>query len=41
VAPGPFMGATLKQLYERQLDGEIATLEDGLRVAQELLTKIS
>jgi len=39
VAPGPFIGTTLKQLYERQLDGELVTLEDGLRMAREILSK--
>jgi tRNA nucleotidyltransferase (CCA-adding enzyme) len=38
VAPGPQMGTFLKAIYERQLDGEVRTLEDGLRVARELLT---
>lgn len=38
VSPGPNMGVILKQIYERQLDGEITTLEDGLRAARELIT---
>ena len=37
VRPGPAMGALLDVLYERQLDGDFATLEDGLAVARELL----
>jgi len=37
VEPGPRMGALLKQIYERQLDGEIATLEEGLTLAQRML----
>jgi tRNA nucleotidyltransferase (CCA-adding enzyme) len=36
VAPGPRMGLLLKQIYERQLDGSITTLEEGLSVAREL-----
>ena len=30
VPPGPRVGELLKQVYERQLDGEIATTEDGI-----------
>jgi tRNA nucleotidyltransferase (CCA-adding enzyme) len=37
VEPGPRMGDLLKQIYERQLDGEIASLEDGLALARILL----
>jgi tRNA nucleotidyltransferase (CCA-adding enzyme) len=37
VPPGPRVGALLKQIYERQLDGTIATIEEGLAVARELL----
>jgi tRNA nucleotidyltransferase (CCA-adding enzyme) len=37
VAPGPRMGEILKQIYERQLDGEISTIEQGLDVARELV----
>ena len=29
--PGPEMGALLKQIYEKQLDGEIKTTEEGDR----------
>ena len=36
VAPGPRMGEILKQVYERQLDGEITTLEEGLDLAKRL-----
>jgi len=35
--PGPDVGTILKQIYERQLDGEIVTLDDGLALARELL----
>jgi tRNA nucleotidyltransferase (CCA-adding enzyme) len=37
VAPGPEMGKLLKQIYERQLDGEITTVDEGLAVARELV----
>ena len=37
VAPGPRMGEILKQIYERQLDGEIATLEQGLVLAKQMI----
>jgi len=35
--PGPDMGALLKQIYERQLDGEIQTTEDAVTVASQIL----
>jgi tRNA nucleotidyltransferase (CCA-adding enzyme) len=37
VTPGPRMGEILKAVYERQLDGEIATLDDALAVARTLI----
>jgi tRNA nucleotidyltransferase (CCA-adding enzyme) len=37
VQPGPAMGALLKRIYERQLDGEITTLEQGRAVAEALV----
>lgn len=37
VAPGPRMGEILRAVYERQLDGEIATLDDGLAAARRLI----
>jgi tRNA nucleotidyltransferase (CCA-adding enzyme) len=37
VAPGPRVGEILKQIYERQLDGTITTLDEGLALARELL----
>jgi len=33
VQPGPAMGVMLKRIYEQQLDGEIRTLEEGIRTA--------
>ena len=36
VAPGPEMGRLLKQVYERQLDGSVTCVEEGLAVAKEL-----
>jgi tRNA nucleotidyltransferase (CCA-adding enzyme) len=39
VAPGPRVGEILKQVYERQLEGEITTLAEGLRLAEELVSK--
>jgi tRNA nucleotidyltransferase (CCA-adding enzyme) len=35
--PGPEMGALLKQVYEKQLDGEIKTAEEGIFIASEIL----
>jgi len=37
MAPGPEVGAILKQIYERQLDGEITTTEEGLALARALV----
>jgi tRNA nucleotidyltransferase (CCA-adding enzyme) len=35
--PGPEMGAVLKQIYEKQLDGEIKTTEEGIALATQIL----
>ena len=37
VAPGPGMGAMLKALYERQLDGDIQSIDEGLAAARALI----
>ena len=37
VTPGPGMGLILKEIYERQLDGAVASLEEGLALARALL----
>ncbi len=37
VAPGPRMGVILKAVYERQLDGEVKTLEDGISIARTIV----
>jgi len=37
VAPGPRVGEIVKQVYEKQLDGEIETVEEGVEVARQLL----
>jgi tRNA nucleotidyltransferase (CCA-adding enzyme) len=37
MAPGPAMGVVLKQVYERQLDGEITTTEEGITLASQIL----
>jgi tRNA nucleotidyltransferase (CCA-adding enzyme) len=39
VIPGPELGAILKEIYERQLDGRITTLEDGLAAAREIIAE--
>ncbi|HKP88099.1 MAG TPA: polynucleotide adenylyltransferase [Blastocatellia bacterium] len=33
IAPGPEMGATLRRVYDLQLDGKVTTLEEALRAA--------
>jgi tRNA nucleotidyltransferase (CCA-adding enzyme) len=35
--PGPDMGVVLKQLYERQLDGQIKTTEEGIAIASQII----
>jgi tRNA nucleotidyltransferase (CCA-adding enzyme) len=35
--PGPDMGALLKQVYEKQLDGEIKSTEDAVTLASQYL----
>jgi tRNA nucleotidyltransferase (CCA-adding enzyme) len=35
--PGPQVGAILRQVYERQLDGAITTVEEGIAAAREIL----
>ena len=35
VTPGPRMGELLRAVYERQLDGSVTTLDEGLAVARE------
>ena len=37
VAPGPRMGVILKQIYERQLDGAVTTLDEGIALARALV----
>jgi tRNA nucleotidyltransferase (CCA-adding enzyme) len=35
--PGPQVGAVLKQIYEKQLDGSITTLDEGIALAKDIL----
>ncbi len=35
--PGPRVGELLRQVYEKQLDGEITTLDEGIRELERLL----
>ena len=39
VRPGPGVGSILKQVYERQLDGAVTTLEEATAAARALLQK--
>jgi tRNA nucleotidyltransferase (CCA-adding enzyme) len=39
VRPGPEVGQILKKIYERQLDGEITSLEQGLALAKSFTMK--
>ena len=37
VSPGPDMGLILKEIYERQLDGAVTSLDEGLALAQTII----
>jgi tRNA nucleotidyltransferase (CCA-adding enzyme) len=37
VEPGPRMGAILRQVYERQLDGRVTSVDEGIEAAAEIL----
>jgi tRNA nucleotidyltransferase (CCA-adding enzyme) len=39
VRPGPRMGEILKHVYEQQLDGRVASLEEGLAAAREIVSE--
>jgi tRNA nucleotidyltransferase (CCA-adding enzyme) len=38
VEPGPRMGNILRQVYERQLDGRVGSVEEGIEAAREILS---
>jgi tRNA nucleotidyltransferase (CCA-adding enzyme) len=38
LTPGPRVGEILKLIYEKQLDGEIRTVEEGIAMAEEILS---
>jgi tRNA nucleotidyltransferase (CCA-adding enzyme) len=38
VQPGPAVGEILRQVYEKQLDGEVRTIEEAIALAREHLT---
>jgi hypothetical protein len=40
VPPGPRVGEILKAIYEKQLDGTVTTLDEGLNVAEGLVRRI-
>jgi tRNA nucleotidyltransferase (CCA-adding enzyme) len=37
LTPGPRVGEVLKQIYDRQLDGNVTTVEEGIALARQLL----
>jgi tRNA nucleotidyltransferase (CCA-adding enzyme) len=39
LAPGPKVGETLKQVYEKQLDGQVTSVEEGIEEAKRLLAR--
>ena len=36
--PGPRVGEVLKQVYEKQLDGSITSIDEGVEEARRILT---
>ena len=41
LTPGPRVGEVLKQVYEKQLDGEITSVEEGVEEAKRILAEMS
>ena len=39
LSPGPRIGAVLRQIYEKQLDGSIVTIDEGVALAKEILAQ--
>jgi tRNA nucleotidyltransferase (CCA-adding enzyme) len=39
MTPGPEMGEVLRRIYERQLDGELTTLEEGVEMAKDIVSR--
>jgi tRNA nucleotidyltransferase (CCA-adding enzyme) len=39
LSPGPQVGEILRQVYEKQLDGEITTVEEAIGMARKLVPK--
>jgi len=39
--PGPRVGAVLRQIYEKQLDGSVTSIEEGLALARRILAEQS
>jgi tRNA nucleotidyltransferase (CCA-adding enzyme) len=40
LTPGPRVGEILKQVYEKQLDGEVTSLEAGIEAARRLISAV-
>ena len=38
--PGPRMGEILRQVYERQLDGRVTSIEEGIQAARDLIAAL-
>ncbi|HEV8316687.1 MAG TPA: hypothetical protein VGQ10_04730, partial [Vicinamibacterales bacterium] len=38
LSPGPRIGELIKQVYEKQLDGEITTVEEAIEAARRLVS---
>ena len=41
LSPGPRVGAVLRQIYEKQLDGSITSIDEGLALARQILAEQS
>ena len=39
LSPGPRVGSVLRQIYEKQLDGSVTTLDEGIALAKDILGK--
>jgi hypothetical protein len=40
LTPGPRVGEILRQVYEKQLDGEVTSVEAGIEEARRLISAV-
>jgi len=41
LSPGPRVGVVLRQIYEKQLDGSITSIDEGIALARQILDEQS